>query len=134
MSHFTTVQTRIKDRVCLLLALKDLKYAFTEAEVGQKLQVRGYVGQKAEADIVVHISKTYDVGIRLSAEGAVLVADWWGVETTSGVTEQEFTARLTQRYAYHKVVQEVEKKGYQIVDQEETEDKHIHIRVRSWEE
>ena len=53
MSHFTTVQTRITDLVCLKQALTDLGYQFVEAEAGQSCKVRGYLDQQEQADLVV---------------------------------------------------------------------------------
>lgn len=130
MSHFTTVETKIKDLVCLKQALKDLGYEFTEAEQG--VEVKGYLGQKEKADISIHASKTYDVGVKQTANGYEFVADWWGVETTRGVTQEEFVKTVTQRYAYHKVLSEVARQGYTIETDEVAADKSIAITVRKW--
>lgn len=130
MSHFTTVKTKIRDIACLKLALKDLGFKFTEARVGEKVHVRGYRQQRAEADIAIHVSKSYDVGVRLTKDGVRFVADWWGVEVTRGLTEQEFVKLVLQRYAYHKVKKELKKKGYAVTTEEETEEQAIHIKVR----
>jgi hypothetical protein len=130
MSHFTTVKSKIKDLECLKLALQDLKYEFEEAEAG--VQVRGYLGQLEKADLVIKASKTYDVGVRKTAQGYELLADWWGIETTRGLTEQEFVNQLTQRYAYHKVIKEVQARGFTISTQEEEENNTIQLTVRKW--
>ncbi len=130
MSHFTTVQTKIHDIVCLKLALKDLGFQFTEATAEAKCYVRGYQRQKTEADMVIHASKTYDVGVKVGAKGVQFVADWWGVEATRGLTEKEFVQQVTQRYSYHKVKQELQKKGFTLALEETKEDKSIHIKVR----
>ena len=131
MSHFTTVKTQIKDIVLLKQVLKDLNYQFTEAKVGQKVHVRGYLHQQAEADIVIHASKSYDIGVDVDEEGVSFVADWWGVETTRGVSEDEFMKEVTRRYSYLKVMQELRKKGYTY---EETQEKQkIHLKVTTWQ-
>ena len=63
----------------------------------------------------IHISKSYDIGVKVDEKGQVsFVADWWGVETTKGWSEEEFIQKVTQRYSYHKVKQEVEKSGVKI--------------------
>jgi hypothetical protein len=131
MSHFTTVETKIKDLVCLKAALKDLGYEFVEAEQG--VEVRGYLGAKERAELSIRASKTYDVGVQKTAEGYQFVADWWGVETTRGVTQEEFVKQVTQRYAYHKVLSEVAKQGYTIETDEVRTDKTIAITVRKWQ-
>jgi hypothetical protein len=130
VSHFTTVETKIKDLVALKAALKDLGYEFAESEVG--VEVRGYLGQKDKAEMSIRASKTYDVGVKATAQGYEFVADWWGVETTRGVTQEEFVRTVTQRYAYHKVLSEVAKRGYSIEMDEVNEDQTISIKVRKW--
>ena len=132
MSHFTTVETQIRDLVSLKLALNDLNFAFTEAKVGQKVHVRGYAHQETEAELVIHISKTYDIGVKVGAEGKVsFVADWWGVETTRGITEKEFLSQITGRYSYHKVLKELRKRGYAYTEEKEKD--KIHIKVTQWQ-
>jgi hypothetical protein len=132
MSHFTTVQTKIHDMVCLREVLKDLGYAFTEAQAGTKLRVKGYQKQTAEADLVIHASKTYDIGVRVGPKGVQFIADWWGVETTRGVGEQQFVQLVTQRYARTKVTTELQKRGYTLASEEVAADQSIHIRVKKF--
>jgi hypothetical protein len=133
VSHFTSVKTKIKDMVCLVRALKDLGYNFTQAEEGQSVRVRGYQGETTDAKLTIHASKTYDVGVQITADGTYeFVADWWGVETTKGVTENEFIKTLTQRYSYHKVISEIKKRGYTIESEEQKEGETIQLRVRTW--
>ena len=130
MSHFTKVQTKIKDLVCLKQALCDLDYEFVEGD--NNVQVRGWLKQTTQADLVIRASKSYDIGVNVTADGYEFVADWWGVETTRGVTQEEFVKSVTQRYAYHKVMSEVAKQGYSVETDEVTEDKTISITVRRW--
>ncbi len=129
MSHFTTVKTKIRDMVCLKQALEDLNFEYEEAEEG--VEVRGYMGQLEKADLVIKASKTYDVGVRQTENGIELLADWWGVETTRGLTEEEFVGQLNQRYAYHKVIKEVKARGFSL-EQEEEENETIQLTVRKW--
>lgn len=133
MSHFTSVKTKIKSLTCLVKALKDLGYDYTEAEEGQLVRVLGYQGQSTDAVLSIHASKTYDIGVKQTADGTYeFVADWWGVETTRGVEEEEFIKKLTQRYSYHKVMEEIRKKGYTLESEDVAEDETIKIRVRTW--
>ncbi|MCA9517532.1 MAG: DUF1257 domain-containing protein [Myxococcales bacterium] len=133
MSHFTSVKTKIRDLACLVRALKDLSFEFTVAEEHEKVRVRGYQGQTTDCELSIHASKTYDIGVKLTADGTYeFVADWWGVETTRGVTEQDFIKQLTRRYSYHKVMEEIKKKGYTVESEEETENEQIQVRVRTW--
>ncbi len=133
MSHFSSVKTKIKNVICLQRALKDLGYEFQFAEEGQVVQVRGYQGQKMGAVGCIRASKTYDIGIKLTADGTYeFVADWWGVETTRGVAEEDFLKQLTRRYSYHVIKQEIEKKGYTLETEETNENNELRIHVRTW--
>lgn len=133
MSHFTAVKTKIRNMLALERALKDLKYEVNLAEEGQRVSVRGYQGQTTDAVACIKASKTYDIGVKLTADGTYeFVADWWGVETTRGVTEEEFIKQLTRRYSYHVIMDEVKKKGYTLETEEETENNELRIHVRTW--
>lgn len=131
MSHFTTVQTKMNDLTCLLQAIEDLGYQYTEAEQG--VEVRGYRNQLDKARVAIKVSGKYDVGVKQTAQGFELVADWWGVETTRGITEQEFVNQVQQRYAYHKVVKEVKKRGFTLDMEEVKQDQTIQLTVRRWQ-
>lgn len=131
MSHFTSVKTKLKDIQCLKQALEDLKYEFVEADEHQGVQVRGYNNQHETADMCIRVSKKYDVGVKITEHGVEFLADWWGVETTHGLTEDEFVNKLTQRYAYHKVVKEIEARGFSL-EEEETEENTIQLTVSKW--
>lgn len=131
MSHFTSVKTKIKNYVCLLRAIKELGYEVVEAEEHQMVQVRGYQGQKADGILKIKASKTYDIGVKVAEDGTYeFFADWWGVETTRGITEEDFIKQVTRRYSYHMVKQEIEKKGWTL--EEEKQGEEIHLHVRTW--
>lgn len=133
MSHFTTVETKIKDLLALKRALKDLNIQFTEATQEEQVFVKGYQGQTTGATMSIHISKSYDVGVKVDDKGNVqFVSDWWGVETTRGWSEEEFLKKVTRRYSYHKVMEEVKNRGYTLETEEVKNDETIQIRVRTW--
>ncbi len=134
MSHFTTVQTKINNVMRLELVLKELGFAYSTAEAEELLHVKGYLGQKAKAKMVIHASKTYDIGVNVDATtGNVnFVADWEFVELTAGYNQEEFNRKVMQRYAYHTVKEEVTKRGYTLEEETTDEKQHIHIKVSSW--
>lgn len=132
MSHFTAVKTKLKNMLYLRRALKDLGFVFDEAKEGQKLMVRGYQGQTMKAQLVIKASKTYDIGVVVEDDNVQFVADWWGVETTRGVGEKDFIEKLTQRYAYHAVVEECKQKGYTLAEETNEEDQTIKLTLRSY--
>jgi uncharacterized protein YajQ (UPF0234 family) len=113
-------------------ALADMQLQFTEAEQGQSVSVRGYQGDKLQAAISVNMGR-YDIGVISSQDGTFdITADWWGVETTKGVSEEEFKHQLSQRYQYHNVKQACEDKGYAVEEEVNEEDGSIRLVVRKW--
>jgi hypothetical protein len=113
-------------------ALADMEMNVVEAEAGQQVVVRGYRGQTLSADLKIDMG-TYDIGVVKNDDGTLdLVADWWGVETTKGVSEEELKTRLKQRYAYHNVLMACEAKGYSVEEEVNQEDGSIQLVVRKW--
>jgi hypothetical protein len=75
----------------------------------------------------------YDIGVISAGDGTYdITADWWGVETTKGVSEAEFKAQLGRKYAYHNVLMACEDKGYTVEEEENEEDGTIQLVVRKW--
>jgi hypothetical protein len=132
MSHFTKCDLKMTNLTAILRALDDLGYAYEAAEANQSVQVRGWRGQMLDAAIKVDMGK-YDVGVIAGEHGTYdITADWWGVETTKGVSEQEFKDKLSQRYAYHNVLMACEEKGYTVEEEVNEEDGSIQLVVRKW--
>ena len=133
MSHFTKVQTQINDLVSLKKALDQLGWKYRAAEEGQKVVVRGYRGQTTEAEICIDMGK-YDIGVIKTETGNYeLVSDWWGVETTRGLTEQEIVKEINQKYAYQRVVAAVEEAGYTVDTNNVAADGTVKLSVSKWE-
>ena len=129
MSHFTKINTKITDVECLKLALEDLGYTYREG----KVRVRGWRGLSEEVDLVVETGTPYNIGLRKTPQGVYeIVADWWGVETRTGIAQARFLRELNQRYAYHKVLTEVKKQGFSVAEDEVTSDNTIRLVVRKW--
>ncbi len=130
MSHFTTVATKITNLECLLRALKKLEMNYTTAEEG--VVVRGWRGQTSLAEISINMGR-YDIGVVKNQDGTYgLFADWWGIETTSGKTEQNVVDEISREYAYQTVVLACEEQGYRIDEQAVSEDGTIKLSVSKW--
>lgn len=115
MSHFVKIRTQIREREHLVQALRDLHYQFQE---GQNIVVRGYAGNRETADVVVNTGSKYDVGFRRQAEEFEVVADWWGVETSTQVRQRSFLESVNQRYSYN-MVKEQAREQYLVVEEEQ---------------
>jgi len=128
MSHFTTVKTKIKCLVTLKKVIEEMGYAFKEGET----RVRGYQGQLADAVAVIDTKSSYDIGVVQTADGYSLIGDWDMVQVRAGIEQEDFVKEVNRKYAYHKVMDEIKKRGYQVVEEETTEQQHVSVRVRKW--
>ena len=126
MSHFSNIKTKIRNIDSLKSALKDLNVDWKN---GPGI-IRGYQGQTYKADIVVEQANDYDFGFSWNGSEYELVADlqYW----QQPLTVEGFLRRVTQRYAYHTVVNETAQQGFNITEQQNQEDGSIRLVVQRW--
>ncbi|MCL2931547.1 MAG: DUF1257 domain-containing protein [Trichodesmium sp. MAG_R03] len=126
MSHFSQIKTQIRN-------LKSLQSALTDIGIEWKsgpTQVRGYRGQTSTAEVLIEQKNGYDVGFSWNGNEYELVADlqfWqqaWSVD--------RFLRMVTQRYAFHTVVNETAKQGFQVTEQQKNQDGSIRLVVQRW--
>jgi SOS-response transcriptional repressor LexA len=115
MSHFVRVRTQIREREHLVQALRDLHLRFQE---GQSITVRGYAGNREAAEVVVDTGSKYDIGFRRQAGEFEVIADWWGVETSTSIGRTSFVQQVSQRYSYN-VIHEQAREQYLVVEEEQ---------------
>ena len=126
MSHFSQIKTKIRHLNSLEAALTDLGIDW---KPGLR-QVKGYRGQTRNAEVTIEQENGYDVGFSWNGNEYELVADlqyWQQPWSVDG-----FLNRVTQQYAYHTVVQETAKQGFQIAEQQKNEDGSIRLLVQRW--
>ena len=115
MSHFSQVQTVIRDRALLEESLRQLQFEFQSAE---EVTIRGYQGNAECAQIVVDTGSRYDIGLQRQEDGSFTVcADWWGVEFNTQIRKETFMQALNRTYAHLTVKQQVLEQGL-IIEQE----------------
>ena len=106
MSHFTSIQTQIKDLDALADACKELG-----VELVHGGEARGYAGQTRKGEAVIKLKGPYDIALNQQPDGNyALTTDFW-----AGHVEQEVGAgfgKLMQLYGVHKAMREARKKGY----------------------
>ena len=126
MSHFSNIKTKIRNLDSLKSALKDLSVDWKN---GPGI-VRGYKGQTHKADVVVEQANNYDFGFSWNGSEYELVADlqYW----QQPLTVEGFLRQVTQRYAYHTVVNETANQGFSITEQEKSKDGSIRLVVQRW--
>jgi len=126
MSHFSQIKTQIRNLSSLETALGDLGIAYQTGAV----LVQGYQGQTHEAQVAIAQENGYDIGFRWNGSEYELVADlqyWQQPLTVNG-----FLSQVTQRYAYHTVVKETTKQGFQVSEQQNQADGSIRLVLQRW--
>ena len=123
MSHFTTIKVQIKQGEVLLQVLKELGY-----QVEQNTQVRGYRGDKTNAEYVIKQSNGYDLGFRKNGEGYELVADFWGAK----INQQEFINNISQKYAHKTLMETIQTEGFNVEEEEVLADGTVRVIVGKW--
>lgn len=126
MSHFSNIKTKIRNLNSLKAALKDLNVDWKDGSG----TVRGYKGQTHEAEVVIEQSNNYDFGFCWNGSEYELVADlqYW----QQPLTVDGFLRQVTQRYAYHTVVESTTAQGFSIAEQSNHEDGSIRLVVQRW--
>jgi hypothetical protein len=122
MSHFTRIRTELRDIETVGRALEDMGYQVEEG------QVRGFMHQRAQADIVVRMDGGYDIGFQQTGDAVTLVADFWGLR----IDREAFLEQVTQRYAYVTVLDQAQEQGFQVVTQETQQDGSLRLVVQRW--
>jgi len=126
MSHFSQIKTQIRNIASLQAALTDIGI---EWKPGPRM-VKGYRGQTCNAEITIEQDNGYDLGFSWNGKEYELVADlqYW----QQNLSVDGFLKRVTQRYAYHTVVQETTRQGFQIAEQQQNQDGSIRLLVQRW--
>ena len=123
MSHFTSIKVQIKNGELLRQSLVELGY-----QVEQSTMVRGYQGDKVQADYVVRQSNGYDLGFRRQGDDYEMVADFWGAK----IDQNLFINALTQKYAHKSLIATVQNQGYSIEQEEVLTDGTVRVLVARW--
>lgn len=126
MSHFSQIKTQIRNLTSLKSALTDLGVEWKQGPC----PVRGYRGLTETAEVAIEQDNGYDIGFRWNGSEYELVADlqYWKQEWTV----DRFLSRVTQRYAYHTVVNETTQKGFQLTEQQQNADGSIRLVLQRW--
>lgn len=106
MSHFTTIETQVRDIPALREACRELGVELLENAVA-----RGYSANTHKGDLVIRLKGPYDVALNRQQDGRYgLTCDWW-----DGHVERELGpgyGKLLQLYGLYKAQAEARRKGY----------------------
>ena len=126
MSHFSNIKTKIRNLSSLKAALNDMGIDWKEGSE----TIRGYRGQTKDAQVVVEQNNNYDFGFSWNGSEYELVADlqYW----QQPLTVDGFLRKVTQRYAYHTIIEETTKQGFEVSEQQKNQDGSIRLVLQRW--
>jgi hypothetical protein len=135
MSHFTRIKTQLQDGELLQKALADL--GFQNVEVHETAQhLYGWQGDVRPQTAEVVIRRRFigpasnDIGFKRQADGTfdAIISEY---DRRAGYS-QEWLNRLTQRYAYHAVVDGAARQGFSVAEEHTEADGTVRVVVQRW--
>jgi len=125
MSHFSTIQTKIKSKPELIEALQLLQYDVQEDQ--ELINPINHQHEKVKVDVSIG----NDIGFRLNNNGEYeLVAD---IQTWKDpVPPKRFVEKVTQQYARMTVHNQVKEMGFKVEEEWEMDDNSIELVVTRW--
>ncbi len=126
MSHFSNIKTQIRNLSSLKASLKDMGIDWKDGP----FTVRGYQGQTRTAEVVIEQENNSDLGFAWNGNEYELVADleYW----QQPLSVEGFLRKVTQGYAFHTVLNESTKQGFQVAEQQKNQDGSIRLVVQRW--
>ena len=105
MSHFTTIQTQIRDIQALCEACRELGHT-----VVGTAEARGYRENKIKGEYVIRLKGPYDIAVNRQQDGTYgFTCDWYEGHVEKEVGTQY--GKLLQLYGVYKAQIEARKKG-----------------------
>ena len=125
MSHFSTINTKIKNKPELLEALQLLQYDVQEDQ--ELINPIDHQHEKVKVDVSIGT----DIGFRLNNDGEYeLVAD---IQTwNQPIPPERLIEKVTQQYARMTIHNTIKEQGFQVAEEWEMDDNSIEITATRW--
>ena len=125
MSHFSTIQTKIKNKPQLLEALELLQYNVQEDQ--ELINPTNHQHEEVKVDVSIG----NDIGFRLNNNGEYeLVAD---IQTwNQPIPPERLVEKVAQQYARMTVHNTVKEMGFKVEEEWEMDDNSIELTVTRW--
>ena len=123
MSKFVKVKTELRELALIKQALDDLKLAYSENASYNHL----WSGYRGVVPLVVKQPRAI-FGFRSTDDGVYEAIG----DDMQMASIRKTLGEIQQRYAYHKVLAEVEQAGFALVEETEGKDHVIRLTVRRW--
>jgi hypothetical protein len=126
MSHFSQIKTQLRSLKPLKAALSDLGHVWKEGPC----EVRGYQGLTETADVAIAQENGYDIGFSWNGTEYELVTDLQYWNQVGSV--DRFVKQISQRYAYHAVMDAGRDRGFQVAEEQKAADGSIRLVLQRW--
>ena len=126
MSHFTSIKTKLYNRVVIEKSLSDLNIKW-ETEINK---VRGYNNQEEFAEIVIRQKNNHDIGFKWNGTEYELVTDLMFWDQSHSVNK--FLNSINQRYAFNLIAKVSEEQSFQYVEAKNQQDGSIKLLLRKF--
>lgn len=125
MSKFVTVQTKIQEQEFLQEALKELG-----CTIKNENKIKVFLKEEV-CDFSVRTCDGLCFGMKRNESGKFdFVGDSLILKPL--FNNHDFKNRLTQKYAYLKIMSQAKKNGFKLVKETNTKDKSIKLVLRKW--
>ena len=129
MSHFSTIQTKIKDKPQLIEALELLQY---DVQENQELVITNPDHAEDHPVVRAEVVVTNDIGFRWNEETQTydLYSDdaTWNLD----VPVNRFLDKVTQQYARMTIHSAIKEEGFSVAEEWEMDDNSIELTVTRW--
>lgn len=123
MSKFVRVQTALRDLSLVKQALADLKISYKE----NARYVHIFSGFNGQVPLLIKQQRV-EFGLRATDGDSYEVIG----DDMQMLQINKIMGQIQQRYAYHKVLQEMSKAGFSLVEEQVGNDQVIRMTVRRW--
>jgi len=111
----------------LIEAIKDLNLAYQEKET---ITADGKI---YNVDVVIEDKEVGSIGFQKQKDGSYkVIADSLSLSSIQLKKQRELINKIKRRYAYNMVIQELKKRGYQVVKEDKLEEGTIKLTARRW--
>ena len=127
MSSRADITPLILDVWAFFDALSDLKRAQTKVDSFTTSD-----GHTHKVEAVFEDGAGRKAGLQKTDKGYKIVADCAGLSPAQQKKQQESIQQIVQRYAYKKVVAQLQKEGYSVAEEQKQGDGSIKVVARKW--
>jgi hypothetical protein len=127
MSSQASIGTIISDLQEFFSALSDLNCAYRKVE-----RLKTSEGRVHKVEAVFRDNLGRQAGLQKTDKGYQIITDCEGLSPVEAQQQRESVQQIVQRYAYRKVLKELQAQGYVVAEENHQPDNSIRLLVRKW--